>query len=294
MKRLSLILVLCFSVMGLTTGFIWSSRGVQKMSVRVSAKDLPNEGLLLFTPSDENFTNILAESGEALSAVEAVKPYSVVLRNSGKHPAVSFMLKWDLVRTDGIVLSRNFEYATAWALEGQGTNERGGYIVRPGSDWFFAPGFAIELKNLNAATISQGPAAHLTRIADDMSQFTSITVSLDGVFFDDGTFVGPNNTEFFEKVVALHKARRDVLEDLSMKTKTSKNRDDIFHEAESLAKQPKVKLGKKATTADYYDRFKADFADDVMKMKTISGAQKTLDYYLASLKREWPKLKKKY
>jgi hypothetical protein len=286
------IIAFCTLSLALTTAFVWRDGGMQKMSVTMNVRDLPKEGLALITVSDQSFTEILSKSDQLFPELEAAKPFSVILRNTGKQPVISFMLKWDFVTTDGDVFSRHYEYVTAFALEGGATTQRGGYILKPGSEWFFAPGFSVDLENL-AAENQRPPAFVLNRIATDMAQISSITVSLDGVFFDDGTFVGPNNTSFFEKIEAFQRARQDVLNRLWKNAETKKDYEDVFDELTVLAKQPRKRLGKKSMISDYYERFKADFAGDIMSMKTVSGSKKTLDHHLKSLKREWPRLKKK-
>lgn len=292
MRRLS-IPVLCIVLVALTAAFVWRDRGMKKMPVTVSARDLPQEGLVLITAGDKNFTNILANSGNQLPELDAVLPFSVILRNTGNQPAICFMLKWDLVTPDGVVSTRHYEYVTAFALEGGIMDQQGGYVLKPGSDWIFGPGFGIELRNFPTTGPTGSRAVNFTRIAHDLAQFSSGTVSLDGAFFNDGTFVGPNNTHFFEKIEAFQRARRDVLNELSKKAKTKNNYEDVFGEVLALAKQPRKRLDKKSTINNYYDLFKADLAADIMSMKKVSGSQKTLDHYLKSLKREWATLKKK-
>lgn len=248
---------------------------------------------MLITAGDENFTNILAKSRDQLPELEAVLPFLVIIRNTGNQPAICFMLKWDLVTPGGVVSTRHYEYVAAFALEGGTMDQQSGSILRPGSAWVFGPGFGIELGTSSIIGPTNSLGTILTGIGHDMAQFTSGTVSLDGAVFNDGTFVGPNNTHFFEKVEAFQRARRDSLNELSKKAKTKEDYEDVFDEVKVLAKQPRKRLGRKSTIDDYYERFKADFALDIMSMKKVSGSQKTLDHYLKSLGREWPTLRKK-
>ena len=45
---------------------------------------------------------------------------------------------------------------------------------------------------------SEGQAEESMFVAQEIAkQFSKVTIAVDGVFFDDGTFVGPDTTGFF-------------------------------------------------------------------------------------------------
>lgn len=154
--------------------------------------------------------------------------------------------------------------------------------------------WAAELGNTVGPNALEGP--HLRKLAQDLSrdlsQYINLTATLDGIFFDDGLFVGPDTTRLFERVLALQNAKHDVLTTIVIKIRDGKSHGEIFKDVEALTKSPKVKWGKNSTYIDYYNRHKSDFAEDLLSMKTSSGSDKTLKFFLQTVDKEWPKLRR--
>jgi hypothetical protein len=273
-----------------SSSFMWHMRGDRRMSIQVNTKDLMNEGLVMVAPSDPIFDDLMTPAEES-TELGAVKPYSVLIQNTGKQSVIAFVVRWDLVKPDGRVDVRTYKYSSNWSLMGRELDTKSGKSIRPGAAWLLAPGLSIEIGNMRDRNpVGQGHL--LARIVKDLSGYASMTASLDGAFFDDGTFVGPNSTGFFEQVVALRDARRDLLNEIDSKGKSGANHGKIFSELQSLTEKTRIKLGKSSTLIDYYNKFKADFAEQVIRINKISGSEEALKFALESSGRSWPTLRK--
>jgi len=132
------------------------------------------------------------------------------------------------------------------------------------------------------------------RFSDKAANYSEVTVSIDGAFFEDGTFVGPNTTNFFEQTKAVIDARRDLLNEigngLSNNTLTVK---DASNYVEEIANSNPNALNSHSTVTDYYDHFRALYAYEIVQMKRVHGADKGLEIALLPLHKPWAKLTKK-
>lgn len=61
-----------------------------------------------------------------------------------------------------------------------------------------------------------------------------MTVIADGIFFDDGTFIGPDTTDFFTEVKAQMDARRELLSEIRDELKAGKKADEVFGRLEAI------------------------------------------------------------
>jgi hypothetical protein len=260
------------------------------MRVRVNAEDLASRGLVIITPDDAASAELYARL-EMSEGLDSIRTRSAFIRNTGKQSVVAFMLKWELMKPSGEIDARNYQYVTNWSLMGGGVSRHGGDIIRPETTWFITPGFATEVGN-DHGYLPAGRDMLLKRIDRDLSQYSSLTVSLDGAFFEDGTFVGPNSTGFFEKVAALCEAHRDLSTEIAADVDAGKADDEIFRGLETLAAAPKGAFRKHSSPEDYYNRFKSDYAEQLVRMRGKSGDKQTLEFARRPLNKPWPTLRK--
>src|SRR5436305_10297284 len=98
MKKTIVLALLFITVLSTTTGFVLS-RGTQTMSVRMSAKDLPEYGLTIVTPSDPDFEALAAEQLKDVpdDIAANIKPLSFFLKNTSGRTVVAHAVIWDCV-----------------------------------------------------------------------------------------------------------------------------------------------------------------------------------------------------
>jgi hypothetical protein len=297
MKTILLIAVLVIaSVMAITTNFTKTSySGSQNISLQFNVKDIPEYGLNIITPASPKFDNLTASRfGKNNPVINALQPFSALIKNTGKQTVVAYSLKWELTRNDGKVFTQIRNYITFWELIGMKGKDDNGDTIRPNSFAFVTP------TNLNipqsaeaTSTIDPAVLASINDITRELSEYTSITVTLDGVFFDDATYIGADTTGFFAKVEALRNAKRD----LYLETVQAINRGDSVQQAlkhiEDIANEPSVILSSSPTQADLYKKYKKDAAIELIRMRTASGETQPIEYATQLLNNKWPELRKR-
>lgn len=291
----------------MTTGFILS-RGVPATRIKMHTKDLPEHGLTLMNPSDPVFDERLTAvlNGIPNDVADAFKPFSVFLENRSQRTVVGYMIVWCFTSADGRTKCHQKALNNPIALmEGgemsEALQEQSGRI-KPKSSRLLSL-MSLDGSGSLSVTVTQEEAEQfkkgninqkelLRRYSAELARYTDVTVTIDGAFFDDGTFVGPDTTGFFAQTEALIGARKDLLDELSQGT-AGKNKEEVFRRIEVAAGQPEIALDSKSTPADYYSYFKRSYAKEVLQMRKAHGDEKALVAALRPMKKLWPTLRKK-
>jgi len=297
MKDLFLIAILLVAV-GATaaTGVIKGSHSSpQRINLQFNTKDIPGSGLNIVTPADPDFDGtVKARLGAKMAVIEPLLPFTVLLRNSGDRTVIAYSLKWELMRNDGQTLTQNRSYTTLWKLMGVEGADRDGNIIRPNSFALAAPA-NLDLNHFADNEVNNDPKLqeYVTNIRSELAAFSGMTVTLDGVFFDDGTFVGPDTTDYFLKVKKLRDARRDLYLELQLALKQGKPSNQALQRVEDVASEPDVRLTSSATPDDYYKKYKKEAASELLRIRKSSGDDKAVERAVELLKNSWLDLKKR-
>lgn len=312
LSALSAILVLT----GLTF-FLSISQKARAVNIQINIKDIPEHGLKLIAPTDSAFRGklsaLLSDTKEPLA--EVLMPYSVLLENEGKQTIVGYRLKWEMTQLDGTVSVRQAGGVNPGALMDEGPlrpehpSLAGGFAVKPHSTAFVSlasslggdfsgslsgyPGGSSDstaLDQLRLALKEKRLPSVEEAIAADLQNHKSMTVSFDGVFFEDGTFLGPDTTGFFATVEAYINAKRDLLQEINFAVAHKRSLDEIFAYLEELASSPLP--NKKLSQGDIYNLYKKMSADEVLRMRAVSNGQRAVEIELQQYQKKWPKLKK--
>ena len=285
------------------------------MSVKIHSKDLSRHGLTIIRPSDPSFdSEVEAEASlkdKKKDLTEDLKPFSVLIKNSGTKTVIAYTIRWEMTSSTGETTYYDKSYAVLEALTGgQKTLE---LLAKTNTDRTIKPNKRILLPllslNDNYGIRLEGPrdeveqykqeaaeknrAMLLRRAASDLARrYTDITVTLDGVLFDDGTFVGPDSTGLFDSVKAYTDARSDLLNAVSQALNNKTSYDQLFKAIETIANGPEVDITSSSTPVDHYNDAKKLFAEQILQMKRAYGDEKALRAVFAIHGRQRPKLKK--
>ena len=311
MKRAIVFSSIVIAIIGLLAGFA-ISKDTQRASIQMHIKDLSDHGLKLIDASDPSFDAMLrAElSGKSDDVVEAMKPFSVFLKNTGSRAVVAYLVQWVYTRTDGtnqyyrkavmnpeaLVQGKKRIEAAKGILESiEPSSSRLLTLLSPdGSGMLQVTLTPSEAEGVKNGTIKFDRATLLQRFSNEVQEYAAITVSIDGAFFDDGTFVGPDMTGFFDQSKAAIDGKRSLLEkidnDLSNKNRTPA---EIYRDLEEIASQAAQRLDSESSPADYHKYFKAMYANEILRMKSIHGDEKALVVAVGPLGKPWLELKKK-
>lgn len=158
--------------------------------------------------------------------------------------------------------------------------------------------FRVRVSQEEANQIRQGATpdrkALLQRFMSELAtNYTDITVSIDGAFFDDGTFAGPDTSGFFAHVKAQIDAKRDLLNEVAIGlSNLHRSKEEVFSHVEKTAAQPDVRLDSNSTPTDFYNFYKRFYAREILEDRNAFGDDKALAVTLQPLKKAWPKLRK--
>jgi hypothetical protein len=317
MKKASLvILAVVIAMIGASGAFLTKWR-VQAVSININVKDLPEEGLKLVAPTDPSFegrlSSILKNKPNALA--EGLKLYSVLLENKGNKVIVGYRLKWEMSKADGTVSVRQAgginmgALMDIWQPGSENPSQSGGFAIKPHAITFVSPAGSLSeddssmIMGYATGSTDRGTqdqirqqagdnryAALISTVKAELQQYTSITISVDGVVFEDGGFVGPDTTGFFVSIQAYLNAKRDLLEEIDFAIKRNRGIDRIFSDIEEIANSEPSE--RKLNQADLYTFYKKMQAKEVLRLRTAMSDQRAMEMLQQQYRKQWPRFKK--
>jgi hypothetical protein len=169
----------------------YARTGSAAEALAITVKDLPQYGLRLVPPTDSTLgaRGSAAPADQTISE-ESLKRVSVWLANSSDSPLVAYALRWQWIDSTG----KHGQYAALFEDFTEGSRHT---IVRAGERAFLTPFFA--------GAGFGGPAGVQNRLLQDLVLMPGqpLVISLDGAIFQDGKFVGPDETASYEKALAI-------------------------------------------------------------------------------------------
>jgi hypothetical protein len=290
---------------------LYPNRGVRAVGIPIIVKDLPERGLALTPPSDPAFDQRVASAAgvEADDTTDAFTPISVLLSNAGHQDIIGYSLRWELVRADGRTSIHWSGGVNGSALMGQSSAQgsqlsisrssaipagRGTLvspIFSPGQGMGVVSGVAKDRMPQLVQAIREGNHSLAAKvISAELAECVSITVSIEGAFFDDGTFVGPNS-DLFERYKASMDAERDLYQEIQFALSHGKTSEEALKDVEEWASSPDAVPA--ATPTDHYNSRKKTVAQHLIRMSDSRGPEAAIRMALEPLSRQWLVLTRK-
>jgi len=309
-KRYAAIVICLLAVVAMVTGvYAGIRRATPGMQVKFNKRDFPEHNLSIITPVDPAFEDFAVSyfRGKSDTSFETLKPFSIFVKNSGEKSVVAYALVWQAVRLDGKIRTNTIAYAEPDVLMGnQIPNDprfKHTQTIEPNAvkcvSW--SGSIAATEASLGGTDSSQPPRGQATRDSNtatirsqldtDLLQASDITVSLDGVFFDDGTFVGPNVSGFFERIQAMVNAKLDLYREITIASEQG-TVDQAFDAIAAKSLSSDVKINSTSTPDDYYQYYSKLFAGEISGMKRAYG-KKGLVAHIVNSKNRAPWLSRK-
>lgn len=248
MKRIIVALTFVIVVIALmTVGFIWGRntniKGTEatgnddgkRMKDLTVRNDLQKFGIEIIASTDENFSDELrrhlGESDELMTLVESARPFAFFVRNNSQKEIVGVSLRWKFVASNGQIFEIPQSEANPGVLMGMKPLDpklkgKTSLINRKDTKFFSyfkeIVGQRIALakmllenpsirRNLRA-DVSQSDISNMNaQKANILNSYINFSVSVDGVVFDDGAFVGEDQNFFFDTLSGDMQARKDIL-----------------------------------------------------------------------------------
>lgn len=263
-------------------------------AVKFNIRDLTEHGISLIAPSDP----ILSGNRKPVTN----NPYSIVLKNNSGRPIVGYSIKWECF--DGTIESANRDMShdvrTSHILGvvltyGEESDRRRILsmlqgVIRPHSNSFITEN--TPARPMAAAIEDVGAELDEAAVAEIRAACPVMTVSLDGIFFDDGTFVGPDTTKFFDHVKTQLNARYELLKGVQNALEAGKDPSEVFRELEQIRDREGHPQGGEMTTTELRSYFRNKYAQDVLGKREMWGSDKALEDVHQMLSRPWARLRK--
>ena len=262
-------------------------------AVKFNVKGLPEPSVSLIAPSDPILT-----AGRTV----VVDPYSVVLRNSSSKTVVGYSIKWECFDgktespTRDMSHDRKFSNSYGFAFMYGEESERRAIlknadeVIEPNSTWLISPDFPARKMSGRVEEISTG--RDQASLAQAQAACPTMTVTLDGVFFDDGTFRGPDTNDFFAKVKTQMDVRYEVLQGVRSDLKSGKKPAEVFRGLEQIRDRERQVSGAEMNMNELRSFYRHMFAQDVLGMKEMWGAEGAIANVQRQLSRPWVTLRK--
>ena len=256
--------------------------------VKYNIKDLPEHGISLISPSDATVSK----------SPKTVDPYSVVIRNRSSRAVVGYSIKWECFDGKNESANRDISYDHWFSnilgvvfLHGEETERRNVLstleeVIEPNSSWHISPNFPARKIDGDSKAVSTGiDEAVLAKIR---AACPVMTVTVDGVFFDDGTFIGSDTTNFFARVKTQMDVRYEVLQGVRDELQSGKNPVEVFNGLERIRDSEETPVSGDETRS----YFRNLSVRDVLGMKNTFGTETAIKTVQLQLSKPWVKLRK--
>lgn len=221
-------------------------------SVKNNVKDF---GIEFVTPSDADFDatlkKFIGNFDVVVPLVEAAKPLVGFIKNNTPEEIIGISLQWSYFYPDGqLAFATPDGVSTPGILMGMKVRDPllvgKTSLINSNEMRFFSNNFSVSQTVENAYKKLRSPQMRYEPKSDDiesqiafvklqqkqgiMGKISSVTVSVAGMFFNDGAFIGSNEGFFFESTSGSVKARRDFLKKLRKIKSFGKNDDEVLEE----------------------------------------------------------------
>lgn len=164
-------------------------------------------------------------------------------------------------------------------------------VIRPNSTWFISlDGPPRRVEKIGTGRIED--SILVSQVQGMSKEFYKVTISLDGLFFDDGTFLGADTTGFFNEVKSQMGARYEILSEVENGVKSGANVDGILKKLEQIASQPMPDLEESPSRSEYMNSFRILIAKDILGMKAVFGTKKAIEDVHQQLSIRWVSLRR--
>ena len=221
-------------------------------SIKNNVKDF---GIEFITPSNADFDaalkRFIGDFDVVVPLVEAAKPLVGFIKNNTPKEVIGISLQWSYFYPDGqLAFATPDGISTPGILMGMKVRDPllvgKTSLINSNEFRFFSNNFGVSQtienthKKLSSSLMRYNPNAddiekqisfvELQQKQGVMGKVSSVTVSVAGMFFNDGAFIGSNEGFFFESTASSVKARRDFLKKLREIKSFGKSDDKVLGE----------------------------------------------------------------
>jgi hypothetical protein len=299
---LSVLAGFCVLCLVITTAL---SRPEVHAQAAMKVSGIPESGLVLIGPADPGFEEMASAAlkGRRDIVYETFKPYSVILQNKTEKTVVAYVVRLEFNSANGKLVSwqRYFGQVTA-LLDGNKRKsnpeaDRAGPTIPPNAWKIVTPESYIGSESRvtsEASAANDEFRAYLQHLTSRLNQGTGMTASLDGAFFEDGTFVGQDKSGFFDIFKAEVNAKQDLMFQIVSGHRAGRDANEVVNEIKSsLPESGQPILGPGASPSDFYQYFRRLYGSEIVGIRDKLGGQAVLGHAYQQLFQNHPFLMKR-
>jgi hypothetical protein len=268
------------------------SQGKNTEASKVETFGLPEHQLEVVGPTHPTFNKLIA--GETSNIDKSkVEPFSVFVVNNSNQAIASCTLKYEILLRDGQTVTHfNTKTSTLEMVSDGGTSQLTEGIAAKGNQLFsLTDSSRPNNQHRNFRTSGGGSS-----IADQLSNSVEVKVSIDGVLFVDGTYVGPDTNNYFELFKGKIAANRELDNEIAQLINGGANPKQLMDHLEKVAKTKssdvQILPGEDSQYAFGKWMQKNSYASLLLLMAQKKGDQAVLDRIRTGLSKPEVKLRK--
>lgn len=285
---------------------------------RIHKNEFPEYGVLIVNSMDATYENDVRESlRDKIDAFQEVaatlRPFSVFVKNTSNKDILAYKLNWELKMSDGRVINYPRTYFSPAYLMGVPRSDLYDSMmesIKKNSKRFFTviktpfetdggggSGSGViamkieksEVERFQEASRTNDVNPFISKVTEQLNQATDITVSVESVLFDDGSFVGPSGDEEFVKLKASITAKHDLLKTISGSVNRERIQlDEVFTLVARIADQDVPVPTPGSAFGVYYNFFRKLQAQEIMSSRRAVGNDtKAISIFLHRLDHKW-------
>jgi len=164
-------------------------------------------------------------------------------------------------------------------------------VVGPNSTWFISLyGPARRVEGIGDGQVKE--SMFVSPAQEGLKEFSKVTISVDGLFFDDGTFLGADTTGFFNDVKSQMDAQYEVLSEVESGLRSGVKVEEILRKLEQIVSQPIPELSESPSRIEYMNSYRIIFAKNILGMKNVFGTEKAIEDVHQQLSKPWVHLRR--
>jgi hypothetical protein len=222
---------------------------------------------------------------------KSVKQFSIFISNMSDRAIAAYAVKWEFLQSNGKIISDKREY-----FQLKPTSSDTNPALRPHSSRLISLINGVVVNRYPAKLITDFPQFpenerpeikdalinEISELNKKLVKSVGWSVTLDGVLFTDGTFVGPDTIGYFDRIKARSDARQDILQEISdivaqANESSAQAYTNAFRHAEEVLGSGVPRFSGFNTT-DFYKRSKAQTAQEILTRRNKLGDQEAIDF----------------
>ncbi|MEW6127375.1 MAG: hypothetical protein AB1757_10075 [Acidobacteriota bacterium] len=254
------------------------TKGTTTQPSKIETMSFSVDGVRLVSPNDSTFDKFIAEKTDK----GAVDSYAVYVVNQGARSVAACLLKWELAMPDGNVITHTRARKGSLEIIAEGQVSHFSDAIPPNGKLLFSltdadPGGGRKIR-------MGGGGADINRQA---AESVKITVSIDGILFADGTFVGTDSSNYFEALKGEVDAKSELNTEIARLADKVVNPDALLNH---LEKYTKVTMESQQPSSSDNTRYsfwkqleKKSYANRLQLMRRSKGDRFVVDFVKAEI-----------